>query len=221
MGSLKSEAGKAGVMVVPGGGRGIGAAVARLAGERGYSVAVNYAENAASASKLVTSIKDQGGNAIAIRGDVSREDDVMRMFENVDRKLGAVGVLVNNAGVTGGFSRLENVCSDMLSNLFAVNVVGAFLCSREAVRRMSTKNSGSGGVIVNVSSRASQYGGAGEWIHYAASKGAMDTLGMSRELAAEGIRANAVAPSFVETHLHTEAGRTRSSHPSRRGDANW
>ncbi|MET4247212.1 SDR family oxidoreductase [Bradyrhizobium sp. LA6.7] len=208
MSSPKSKVGNAGVMIVTGGGRGIGAAVARLASERGYSVAINFAQNAASASKLVTSIQDAGGNAISIKGDVSREDDVMRMFEEVDLKLGPVGVLVNNAGVTGGFSRLENVSAEMLSKLFAINVVGAFLCSREAVRRMSTRNGGTGGSIVNVSSRSSQYGGAGEWIHYASSKGAMDTLtlGMSRELASEGIRANAIAPGFIETDLHAEAG---------------
>jgi NAD(P)-dependent dehydrogenase (short-subunit alcohol dehydrogenase family) len=197
-----------GTLIVTGGGRGIGRAVARLAGARGLSVAVNYAQDAHSATDLVRHIARSGGRATAIQADISREDEILRLFEVAERELGPLSGLVNNAGITGGFARVEGVTSRTLTEVFAVNVIGAMLCAREAVRRMSTRNGGKGGAIVNISSRAAQIGGAGEWVHYAASKGALETftLGLAREVAAEGIRVNAVAPGHVLTELHAASG---------------
>jgi NAD(P)-dependent dehydrogenase (short-subunit alcohol dehydrogenase family) len=197
-----------GVAIVTGGGRGIGAAIAKGLAADGYAVAVNYASNESAAAKTVSEIVGNGGTAIAVQADVAKEADVIRLFETVDRRLGAPAVLVNNGGVTGGFSRLAELPASALERVFSVNVFGAFLCCREAVRRMSRSRGGSGGSIVNVSSRAAQLGGAGEWIHYAASKGALDTLtvGLAREVAAEGIRVNAVAPGLIDTELHAAAG---------------
>jgi NAD(P)-dependent dehydrogenase (short-subunit alcohol dehydrogenase family) len=194
-----------GVAIVTGGSRGIGAAVAKGLAADGYAVAVNYASNESAASRTVAEIAASGGTAIAVAADVAKEGDVMRLFETVDRRLGAVSVLINNGGVTAGVSRLEDLTAAALERVFAVNVFGAFLCCREAVRRMSTRRGGAGGVIVNVSS---QLGGSGEWIHYAASKGALDTLtiGLAREVAKDGIRVNAVAPGLIETELHAAAG---------------
>ncbi len=196
------------VMIVTGASRGIGAATARMAAARGYAVAVNYASDAAAAGRVVDEIRNQGGRAIAIQADVSNEKDVVRLFETSDRELGPLKVLVNNAGITGGFARIEEVTADTLSRVFAINVSGAFLCAREAVRRLSVRHGGHGGSIINISSRAAQLGGAGEWVHYAASKGAIDTLtvGLAREVASEGIRVNAVAPGLIETELHAAAG---------------
>ncbi|HXD14165.1 MAG TPA: SDR family oxidoreductase [Xanthobacteraceae bacterium] len=197
-----------GVAIVTGGGRGIGAAIAKGLAADGYAVAVNYASNESAAAKTVAEIVGSGGTAIAVQADVAEEADVIRLFETVDRRLGAPAVLVNNGGVTGGFSRLADLPASALARVFSVNVFGAFLCCREAVRRMSTRRGGAGGSIVNVSSRAAQLGGVGEWIHYAASKGALDTLtvGLAREVAAEGIRVNAVAPGLIDTELHAAAG---------------
>lgn len=197
-----------GVAIVTGGGRGIGAAIAKGLAADGYAVAVNYASNESAAAKTVAEIVGSGGTAIAVQADVAEEADVIRLFETVDRRLGAPTVLVNNGGVTGGFSRLAELPASALARVFSVNVFGAFLCCREAVRRMSTRRGGAGGSIVNVSSRAAQLGGVGEWIHYAASKGALDTLtvGLAREVAAEGIRVNAVAPGLIDTELHAAAG---------------
>jgi NAD(P)-dependent dehydrogenase (short-subunit alcohol dehydrogenase family) len=197
-----------GTLIVTGAGRGIGAATARLAGTRGYRVAVNYAQDARSAEGVVRDIAASGGRSVAIQADISREDEIVRLFETAERELGKISSLVNNAGVTGGFARVEAVTSATLTKVFAVNVIGAMLCAREAVRRMSTRNGGRGGAIVNISSRAAQIGGAGEWVHYAASKGALDTftLGLAREVAAEGIRVNAVAPGHVLTGLHAASG---------------
>ena len=197
-----------GVAIVTGGGRGIGAAIARGLAADGYAVAVNYASHKEAASQIVSDIAAAGGAAVAVKADVAKEDDVMRLFESVDRHFGSLTVLVNNGGVTAGFSRLEELTAAALERVFAVNVFGAFLCCREAVRRMSTRRGGAGGSIVNVSSRAAQLGGSGEWIHYAASKGALDTLtvGLAREVAAEGIRVNAVAPGLIDTELHAAAG---------------
>lgn len=197
-----------GVAIVTGGGRGIGAAIAKGLAADGYAVAVNYASNESAAAKTVSEIVGNGGTAIAVQADVAKEADVIRLFETVDRRLGAPTVLVNNGGVTGGFSRLAELPASALARVFSVNVFGAFLCCREAVRRMSRSRGGAGGSIVNVSSRAAQLGGAGEWIHYAASKGALDTLtvGLAREVAAEGIRVNAVAPGLIDTELHAAAG---------------
>jgi len=197
-----------GVAIVTGGGRGIGAAIAKGLAADGYAVAVNYARDKEAASQVVSEIAAAGGAALAVQADVAKEGEVMRLFETVDRHFGSLTVLVNNGGVTAGFSRLEELKAAALERVFAVNVFGAFLCCREAVRRMSTRRGGAGGSIVNVSSRAARLGGSGEWIHYAASKGALDTLtiGLAREVATEGIRVNAVAPGLIETELHAVAG---------------
>jgi NAD(P)-dependent dehydrogenase (short-subunit alcohol dehydrogenase family) len=197
-----------GSLIVTGAGRGIGRAVAKLAGARGLPVAVNYSEDARSATDLVQHIASSGGRALAIQADISREDEILRLFRTAERELGPLAGLVNNAGITGGFARVEAVTSATLTQVFAVNVIGAMLCAREAVRRMSIRNGGKGGAIVNISSRAAQIGGAGEWVHYAASKGALDTftLGLAREVASEGIRVNAVAPGHVLTELHAASG---------------
>jgi NAD(P)-dependent dehydrogenase (short-subunit alcohol dehydrogenase family) len=197
-----------GTLIVTGGGRGIGAAVARLAARHGYAVAVNYVADEAAASGLVQEIERNNGRASAIQADVSKEKEVVQMFETAKRNLGRVAALVNNAGITGGFSRLEDVQAGTLERVLAVNVTGAVLCAREAVRRMSKQHGGAGGAIVNISSRAAQLGGSGEWIHYAMTKGAIDTLtiGLAREVASDGIRVNAVAPGLVETDLHAAAG---------------
>jgi NAD(P)-dependent dehydrogenase (short-subunit alcohol dehydrogenase family) len=197
-----------GVLMVTGAGRGIGAAVAKLAAVCGYRLVVNFAQDAQSAAEVVRHIAASGGTATAIQADISREQEVLGLFEAAERELGPLTGLVNNAGVTGGFARVEAVTSAVLTQVFAVNVIGAMLCAREAVRRMSTRNGGAGGAIVNISSRAAQIGGAGEWVHYAASKGALDTftLGLAREVAVEGIRVNAVAPGHVLTDLHATSG---------------
>jgi NAD(P)-dependent dehydrogenase (short-subunit alcohol dehydrogenase family) len=197
-----------GTLIVTGGSRGIGAAIAKLAGERGFSVAVNFATAAAEARVVVAQIVSAGGRACSIQADVAREEDVMRLFEAAERELGTIKALVNNAGITGGFSRVDSVSADTLARVMAVNVTGAILCAREAVRRMSTRHGGTGGAIVNISSRAARIGSAGEWVHYAASKGAIDsfTIGLAREVATEGIRVNAVAPGLIETGLHAAHG---------------
>jgi NAD(P)-dependent dehydrogenase (short-subunit alcohol dehydrogenase family) len=171
-------------------------------------VAVNYVADEAAASGVVREIERNNGRASAIRADVSEELEVVQMFEMAERNLGRVAALVNNAGIVGGFSRLENVDARTLERVLAVNVTGAMLCAREAVRRMSKRRGGAGGVIVNISSRAAQLGSAGEWIHYAVTKGAIDTLtiGLAREVASDGIRVNAVAPGLVETDIHRTAG---------------
>lgn len=196
------------VMIITGGSRGIGAAVARQAAVQGFHVVINYAQRSDDANALAEELRSSGHQAVAIQGDVAEEADVVRLFEKTRNNFGPVTVLVNNAGISGGFSRVEGVSAQTVSDVMGVNVVGAFLCCREAIRQMSTNHGGNGGAIINVSSRASQYGGAGEWVHYAASKGAMDTLtlGLSREVAGEGIRVNAVAPGFVDTDLHASAG---------------
>jgi NAD(P)-dependent dehydrogenase (short-subunit alcohol dehydrogenase family) len=210
---------ESGTLIVTGASRGVGAAIARLAGGRGYRAAVNFSNGASEAHRVVEEIVGRGGRAIAIQADVSREGDVVRMFETAERELGAIKALVNNAGVTGGFARVEDVSLAAIEHVFAVNVTGAMLCAREAVRRMSTKRGGIGGAIVNISSRAAHTGSAGEWVHYAASKGAIDsfTIGLAREVATEGIRVNAVAPGLVETELHAangEPGRLQRLMPS-------
>jgi NAD(P)-dependent dehydrogenase (short-subunit alcohol dehydrogenase family) len=195
------------VLFVTGGGRGIGAAVAVLAARHGYDVAVNYHEDERAAGAIVDAVRAQGVRGLALRGDVSVEADVVRMFEAIDT-FGPLASLVNNAGVTGGFSRVADLKADALERMIAVNVTGAMLCAREAVRRLSTVWGGNGGTIVNVSSIAARLGGAGEWVHYAASKGAIQsfTLGLAREIAGEGVRVNAVAAGIVDTELHAAAG---------------
>jgi NAD(P)-dependent dehydrogenase (short-subunit alcohol dehydrogenase family) len=186
----------------------MGAAIATLAGARGFSVAVNYATGEAEATQVVAQITSAGGRAHAIQADVSREEDILRLFDQAERELGPITALVNNAAITGGFARVEEVSASTLAQVMALNVTGAFLCAREAVRRMSTLRGGKGGAIVNISSRAAHTGSAGEWVHYAASKGAIDsfTIGLAREVATEGIRVNAVAPGLIETGLHAANG---------------
>lgn len=197
------------VAIVTGGGRGIGAAVSKTLARDGYAIAIGYAGRSEAALRTLDEIQEAGGRGAVFKVDVSREDDVLRLFSDVDEQLGLPTVLVNNGGITGGFSRVDAVTAATLQEVFAVNVIGAFLCSREAVRRMSTTHGGRGGSIINISSRAAQLGGSGEWVHYAATKGAVDslTLGLAREVALEGIRVNAVAAGLIETELHAAAGK--------------
>jgi len=195
-------------LIVTGGSRGIGAAVAKLAAKRGFAVTVNFAENRGAAEAVVREITTSGGNAIAVGGDVSREDDVKRLFDTASKKFGALRGLVNNAGILGGRGRVEDLKVPALERVLAVNVTGVFLCAREAVLRMSNKRGGTGGAIVNLSSIAAKLGGSGDYVHYAATKAAVDTLtiGLAREVAAEGIRVNSVQPGFIETDIHLGTG---------------
>lgn len=195
-------------LIVTGGGRGIGAAIARGAGARGFAVAVNYAGDRDAAEDVVKEIEAGGGRALAIRADVGENADVVRMFETAEKELGPIRGLVNNAGITGGFSRVDALSPETLARVMAVNVMGPMFCAREAVRRMSSLHGGAGGSIVNISSVAARLGGAGEWVHYAVSKGAIDslTVGLAREVAAEGIRVNAVSPGLIATEIHATAG---------------
>lgn len=192
-----------GVMLVTGGSRGIGAATARLAAAAGYEIAISYRARESDAARVVADVERAGARALAVPADVGDETSVFRLFEAVDR-FGPLVVLVNNAGVTGGVSRLADLGLAQLEEVLRVNVVGAFLCAREAVRRMSTARGGRGGSIVNVSSGAAQQGSAGVWIHYAATKGALDTMtvGLAKEVAVEGIRVNAVRPGIIDTDIH-------------------
>ncbi len=206
-------------MIVTGGGRGIGAATARLGAQRGYGVCVNYLENAKAAQAVVREIEAAGGHAIAVQADVAEEDQVERLFEAVDRELGPVTALVNNAGTAGTVGRLDAVPGAVLRRVMAVNVLGVLWCARAAVRRMSTRHGGAGGAIVNVSSGAATIGSPGVYVWYAASKGAVDslTLGLAKEVAQEGIRVNGVAPGVVETEIHAALGlpeRARQMAPS-------
>jgi NAD(P)-dependent dehydrogenase (short-subunit alcohol dehydrogenase family) len=214
-----------GVVIVTGGGRGIGAATARLAARRGYAVCVNFLRDKGAAESVVQDIRSDGGSAIAVAGDVSVEKDVLHLFEASDRSLGPLTALVNNAGIVATRARVETIDAERLERMFRINVVGSFLCAREAIKRMSTRRGGRGGAIVNVSSGASRLGSPGEWVDYAASKGAIDTmtLGLSKELAEDGIRVNCVRPGFVNTDIHAGAGepdrieRFRDSIPMKRG----
>jgi len=193
-------------LIVTGAGRGIGAAIARLAAKCGYSVAVNYLRDRESAERVANEI---GGPVSLIQADVKFEQDVARLFEIADYELGPVRALVNNAGITGGFARVDEFDPLRVDEMLRINVLGTMLCSREAVRRMSTRHGGPGGAIVNISSLAARTGGSGEWVPYAASKGAIDTftIGLAREVADEGIRVNAVSPGLIETELHAANGR--------------
>ena len=213
------------VMIITGGSRGIGAATARLAAERGYDVCVNYHQDADSAAAVVADVEKAGRRAIAVAGDMGSERDVLNLFETSDAELGRPSVLVNNAGILFTQSRVEDLTVERLERIFAVNITGAFLCAREAVRRMSTSKGGDGGAIVNVSSAAARLGGPNEYVDYAASKGAMDTMtiGLSIEVATEGIRVNAVRPGLIYTDIHASGGeagrveRLKGNVPMQRG----
>ncbi len=196
------------VIVITGASRGIGAATAKLAAARGYAVGVNYRQNRAAAQRVVGEIVEKGGRAIALPADISLESDILRLFQTVDAQLGPITALVNNAGILEQQTRVEDITVERLHRIFATNVVGSFICAREAIKRMSTKNGGAGGSIVNVSSGASQAGSPNEYVDYAASKGAVDTMtiGLSKELAGEGIRVNAVRPGFIDTDIHADGG---------------
>jgi NAD(P)-dependent dehydrogenase (short-subunit alcohol dehydrogenase family) len=196
------------VLVVTGGGRGIGAASARLAAQRGYAVCVNYLRDESAAQNLKNEIERSGGKAIAVAADVSSEADVVRLFETTDRALGRVTALVNNAGIVDRGARVEQMTAERLTRMFAINVNGSFLCAREAIKRMSTRHGGPGGVIVNLSSIAAKLGGSGEYVDYAASKGAIDTftVGLAREVGPEGIRVNGVRPGIIRTEIHMASG---------------
>jgi NAD(P)-dependent dehydrogenase (short-subunit alcohol dehydrogenase family) len=197
-----------GTLIVTGASRGIGAAVAALAARDGWAVAVNYREDQAKADAVATQIVAQGGRAVTLQADVAREAEIERLFQAAESALGPVRGLVNNAGITGGKSRVEDLTPKIIRRVVQVNVVGTMLCAREAVRRMSTRRGGQGGAIVNISSIASRIGSGGEWVHYASSKGAVDsfTIGLAREVAGEGIRVNAVAPGLIATDLHGAIG---------------
>lgn len=213
------------MMLVTGGGRGIGAATARLAAQRGYAVCVNYASRPETAEALVAEIGAAGGAAHAVRADVSKEGEVLRLFEEATRALGPLKALVNNAGILEQQMRLDTMGAPRIERVIAVNVTGSLLCAREAVRRMSTKHGGTGGAIVNVGSMASRLGSPGEYVDYAASKGAIDslTIGLSREVAEEGIRVNCVRPGVIHTEIHASGGepgrveRVKGGVPMRRG----
>jgi NAD(P)-dependent dehydrogenase (short-subunit alcohol dehydrogenase family) len=213
------------VLIVTGGSRGIGAATVRLAAAGGWAVAVNYRENAAAASAVVDEVTRSGGRAAAIPADVSREAEIIRLFDESEQRLGPLKALVNNAGILERQGRVEDMTSDRLHRIFATNVIGPFLCAREAVRRMSTRHGGTGGAIVNVSSMAARLGSPGEYVDYAASKGAIDTftIGLAQEVAGEGIRVNGVRPGVIHTEIHASGGepgrvdRVKASVPLRRG----
>jgi NAD(P)-dependent dehydrogenase (short-subunit alcohol dehydrogenase family) len=212
-------------LLITGAGRGIGAATARLAARQGYSVCVNYLRNHKTAAQVVGAIEANGGRAVAVAADVSLEADVVRLFKTIDASLGPLVGLVNNAGILETQMRVDSMDAARLTRVFATNVTGSFLCAREAVLRMSTKQGGGGGAIVNISSRAARLGSPGEYVDYAASKGAIDTMtiGLAREVAEEGIRVNAVCPGIIDTDIHASGGdpnrvdRIKARIPMKRG----
>ncbi|CAN5696640.1 SDR family oxidoreductase [soil metagenome] len=196
------------VLLITGGSRGIGAATALLAARRGYAVAVNYAAQAIAADEVVRAIRAEGGTAISVQADVGDEAQVMAMYEKVDAELGRLTALVNNAGVVDVQARVDQMSVARLERMLRINIIGSFVCAREAVRRMSTRHGGAGGVIVNLSSAAARLGGPGQYVDYAASKGAIDTftVGLAKEVADEGIRVNAVRPGLIDTDIHASGG---------------
>ncbi len=203
------------ILMVTGASRGIGAAVARAAAARGYDVCVNYCNSEAAAQAVAADVRQAGQRAVAVQADTGSEADIVRLFETCDRELGTVSALVNNAGVVGGQCLIEDVTEAILARTFAVNISGYFLCAREAIRRMSTRRGGNGGAIVNVSSVAARLANPFLWVHYGASKGAVDTLttGLALECAEAGIRVNGVRPGIIDTDIHPE-GRLESMAPS-------
>ena len=213
------------VLIVTGGSRGIGAATARIAGRRGYAVCVNFLKNKVAAKQIVDKINADGGQAIAVGADISKEEEVLELFSTVDDSLGKIIALVNNAGILESQMRIEDMDSKRLNRVFRTNITGSILCAREAVKRMSIKNGGNGGTIVNLSSAAARLGSPGEYIDYAASKGAIDTFtrGLAQEVAEEGIRVNAVRPGVIETDIHASGGepgrveRIKDTIPLKRG----
>ena len=196
------------IVLITGGSRGIGAATALLAARKGYAVAVNYTSNSLAADEVVRQIRDGGGSAITVQADVAVESQVLAMFDKIDAKLGPLSSLVNNAGVVDVACRVDTMTVERLQRMFTTNIIGSFVCAREAVKRMSTRHGGSGGSIVNVSSAASRVGSPGQYVDYAASKGAIDTLtaGLAKEVVLEGIRVNAIAPGIIATDIHASGG---------------
>jgi NAD(P)-dependent dehydrogenase (short-subunit alcohol dehydrogenase family) len=214
-----------GILLITGGSRGIGAATAALAATRGYAVCVNYKSNEKAGRAVADAIVEAGGRAVAVQGDVAIESDVVRLFETCDAKLGTLTALVNNAGILETQARVESIDAARLQRVLAANVIGAFICAREAIKRMSTKRGGKGGAIVNLSSRAAVLGSPNEYVDYAASKAAVDTLtiGLAQEVAQEGIRVNAIRPGVIDTDIHASGGepnrvdRVKAGVPMRRG----
>jgi NAD(P)-dependent dehydrogenase (short-subunit alcohol dehydrogenase family) len=196
------------IALVTGAGRGIGAATARLLAERGYDVAINYARDAAAAEGVAAAVRGLGRRALVVRADVADEAAVLAMFDAVDKGLGRIAALVNNAGIVDVKARLDEMSAARMRRMLEVNVLGTLLCAREAVKRLSTRHGGAGGAIVNLSSAAATLGGPGMYVDYAASKGAIEsfTIGLGRELAAEGVRVNAVSPGIIETDIHADSG---------------
>ena len=196
------------ILLITGSSRGIGAATAILAARQGYSVAVNYLENKARANHVVNKIKSNGGEAVALQADVANESQVVSMFEEIDAKLGNITVLVNNAGILAPLSRVQDIDANRVRRIFDVNVLGSFLCAREAIRRMSTKYGGDGGSIINLTSGAARIGAANDYVDYAASKAAIDTftIGLAKEVSDEAIRVNAVRAGFINTEMHESVG---------------
>ena len=196
------------IVLVTGGGRGIGAATALAAAKKGYAVAVNYTANAAAADDVVRQIRESGGTAISVQADVAQEDQILSMFAEVDARLGRLTALVNNAGVVDVTARLDEMSAARFRRMFDINVFGSMVCAREAVRRMSTRHGGNGGSIVNLSSAAARLGAPAQYVDYAAAKGAIDafTIGLAKEVGAEGIRVNAVRPGLIETEIHASGG---------------
>lgn len=213
------------ILLVTGGSRGIGAATARLAAKRGYTVCITYLRNQVAAKKVVADITATGGRAVALRADVSVESDVMSLFEHIDTQIGSLSALVNNTGILEQQMRVDQMDVARLQRIFTTNIVGPFLCAREAVRRMSTRYGGTGGTIVNLSSIAARLGAPAEYVDYAASKGAIDsfTIGLAKEVATEGIRVNAVRPGAIYTEIHASGGephrvdRVKAAVPMQRG----